>query len=96
MVLLAMPLTPLTTFSQSPLYVLHHDAPVTCLAVSSNGRLIAVGCSGDAGKPGSIILWDATTGKQVRKALRVNYRANSFNRSVDGSHNSIRHESAMV
>jgi hypothetical protein len=30
------------------------------------------------------------------KALRVNYRANSFNRSVDGSHNSIRHESAMV
>jgi adenine-specific DNA-methyltransferase len=35
------------------------------------------------------ILWYA-------KALRVNYRANSFNRSVDGSHNSIRHESAMV
>jgi cilia- and flagella-associated protein 52 len=39
-----------------------HDDKVTCLAVSSTGRLLA---SGQQGKNADIIVWNVATGRQV-------------------------------
>lgn len=53
--------------TQEPVHTLKHDALVICVSISSDGKLIAAGCSNQETQIGSFVLWNAKTGMQVRK-----------------------------
>jgi WD40 repeat protein len=53
--------------AQEPVHIFRHDSLVSRISTSSDGKLIAVGCSNHETEIGSFVLWDLKTGGQVRK-----------------------------
>src|SRR5262249_54851754 len=62
-----------------------HTLPVSCLAVSPDGKTVAAG--GDAGKPGpgELILWDLEAGRQRRALSGIDAAVRSVAYSPDGT-----------
>jgi len=67
LLLIAITLATTNGFAQDPVHVLKTDDRVTRIAVSSDSKLVAAGCSTHTEETGSIFIWDMKTGKQIQK-----------------------------
>jgi WD40 repeat protein len=54
-------------------HILKHDELVSNIAISSDGKLIATGCTPATAAIGSVALWDARTGKRLKQLTGHNF-----------------------
>jgi dipeptidyl aminopeptidase/acylaminoacyl peptidase len=72
--------------AQEPAHILQHDSLVSRVSISSDGKLIAAGCSNHETEIGSFVLWDAKTGMQVRKLKGYKFSMAGLEFTPDGKH----------
>src|SRR5438128_1279827 len=72
-------------WAQEPVHILTHDDLVICLSVSSDSKVIAVGCSNNQRTQiGSLVVWDAGTGMQIRKLKGYTFSTAGLEFTPDG------------
>jgi WD40 repeat protein len=73
--------------AQEPKSILKHDDPVRNISLSSDGKLIAVGCSnGKRDEPGGLFIWDAKTAMKVRKLEGYAFATTGVKFTADNKH----------